>query len=148
MKRILIITSLILFFGCSGQHKKLNRMIEKSTKVEVFVFDKGSVQNGVRAYESSDPARIELFKNYFTDKHTPQYKCGFTGKIVFSSARKDFNLMFTLDPDCTHIAYMIDYNLYTMQLSDKGSEFLKTVTANIPQKPVQQNKENVGEETN
>jgi len=147
MKRAFIFITLIILSGCSGQHKKLNRIIEKATKAEVFVFDKGIDQNGVRAYETSDPARIKQFKNYFTNKHTPQYKCGFSGKIVFSSGRKDINVLFNLDSNCTHIAYMIDYNLYTMKLSEKGLEFLKTVTANLPQKTVQQNKVNINEET-
>ena len=79
MQRAIIFLSLIILSGCSGQHKKLNRIIEKATKAEVFVFDKGFDQNGLRAYESSDPARIKQFKNYFTNRHAPQYKCGFSG---------------------------------------------------------------------
>jgi hypothetical protein len=146
MRKVLFITTLILLAGCSGQHKKLNKIIEKSTRVEVFVFDKGSNQNGAKAYESTDPARIKQFEAYFTDKHTPQYQCGYSGKVVFSSEKKNINIMFNMDSNCTHIAYMIDYNLYTMELSKKGLEFLKTVTANLPQKPVQQQKTETGEE--
>ena len=145
MKRSLIIISLIFLFSCTGQHKKLNRIIEKSTKVEVFVFDKGSVQNGVKAYESNDPVRIKEFKDYFTNKHTPNYKFIYTGKIVFTFGKKDINVMFNMDPASTHIAYMIDYDLYTMKLSEKGLAFLNTVTANLPHNPVQQNKVNNSE---
>ena len=140
MKRSLVIIPFILLFGCSGQHKKLNKIIEKSTKVEVFVFDKGTVQNGVKAYESNDPARIKEFKYYFTNKHTPQYKFSYSGKIVFTFGKKDINVMFNMNPESTHIAYMIDYDIYTMKLSEKGLLFLKTVTANLPQNTVQQNK--------
>ena len=145
MKRLLIIIPFLLLFGCTGQHKKLNKIIDKSTKVEVFVFDKGSSQNGVKAYESTDPARIKEFKNYFTNKHTPHYKYSYTGKFVFSYEKKDINVLFNMNPESTHIAYMIDYNLYTMKLSEKGKEFLKTVTTNLPQNNVQQNKVNSSE---
>jgi hypothetical protein len=148
MKRAYSLLLLIILTACSGQHQKLNRIIENATNVEVFVFDKGLGQNGVMAYESSDPARIKEFKNYFTNKHSPQYKNRISGKIVFSSGKKDLNVLFNLDPDCTHIAYMIDYNLYTMKLSEKGLAFLKTVTANLPEKPIQQNKVSSSEETN
>jgi len=141
MKRFLLLIPFIVLIGCSGQHKKLNKIIEKADKVEVFVFDKGSSQNGVKAYESTDPARIKEFRSYFTNKHTPSYKFSYTGKIVFTTGKKDINVMFNMNPESTHIAYMIEYNLYTRMLSEKGLEFIKTVTANLPQNPVQQNKD-------
>jgi hypothetical protein len=148
MKSKTFLILLILLTACSGQHKKLNKIIEKATKAEVFVFDNGTGQNGVKAYESSDPARIKQFKNYFTNKHTPQYKNGFSGKIVLTFGKKEINILFNLNPECTHIAYMLDYNLYTMKLSEAGLAFLKTVTTNIPQNQLKQNKANPGEETN
>jgi hypothetical protein len=140
MKRTFIIIPLIFLFGCTGQHKKLNKIIDNSSKVEVFVFDKSTGQNGIKAYESNDPARIKEFKSYFTNKHTPNYDFNYTGKIVFTFGKKTFNIMFNKNPQCAHIAYMIEYNLYTMQLSDKGMEFLKTATANLPQNTIHQTK--------
>jgi hypothetical protein len=147
MKRSLIIIPFIILMGCSGQHKKLNKIIDKSTKVEVFVFDKGSSQNGIKAYESDDPARIKEFKTYFTNKHAPNYKFSYTGKIVFTLGKKDVNIMFNMNPESTHIAYMLEYNLYSMKISEKGLAFLKTVTANLPQNPVDQNKNINSEQT-
>jgi hypothetical protein len=147
MKRSLFIIPFILLFGCSGQHKKLNKIIEKSTKVEVFVFEKGTGQNGIKAFESNDPSRIKEFKNYFTNKHAPSFKYSYTGKFVFTYGKKDINVMFNMSPESTHIAYMIDYNLYTMKLSEKGMEFLKTVTTNLPIPTIEQNKGNNSEQT-
>jgi hypothetical protein len=141
MKQSLLLIMLVLIFGCSGQHKKLNKMIEKSTKVEVFVFEKSTGQNGIKAYESNDQSRIQEFKNYFTSKHAPSYQSGYNGKIVFTFGKKNLNVLFNLQPETTHIAYMIEYNLYTRQLSKEGVEFLKTVTTNLPMTPVEHHKE-------
>ena len=141
MKKSLFIIPFIFLFACTGQHKKLNEIIEKSTKVEIYVSVKDSAQTELKIYESSDPVRIKEFENYFTDKHTQNYKYSYTGKIVFKNSEKDVNVMFNLKPESTHIAYMIGFTLYTMNLSEKGLDYLKTITANIPIQPVQQHKE-------
>ena len=148
MKNLSIILVLFMILaGCNNQHNKLNKIIEKADKVEVIVFDNGSQEMGIKAFESTDPQRIRKFKAYFTNKHTPTYKYAFTGKFVFTSGRKSTNILFNLNPESTHIAYMIDYSLYTMKLSDKGLEFLKTVTTNLPKSPVQQDKTSTSEQT-
>jgi hypothetical protein len=78
-------------------------------------------------YSSTKEEDIKLLEGTLKGKSAPNFKCGYTGKIIFHSAsgkeEADFNIT-----SCNHIVYMKGDKLMSRQLSKKSIETLKSLT--------------------
>ncbi|MEZ4938553.1 MAG: hypothetical protein R2799_13265 [Crocinitomicaceae bacterium] len=91
--------------------------------------DNGSMKS---IYESDNQELIEKLESCLKGKKAPNFKCGYTGKIIF--VRKDnteFDAEFNIQ-SCNHIVYMKGERLISHYLKKENIELLKNLTKNKP----------------
>jgi hypothetical protein len=125
---VFIVLILPMLWACTGQHKKLNRIIEQADRVVVVLYDNPGSITGKTVFESTDPDRIKMFMKYFTKKRCSTDNRQFSGRITFYTGNKNTVIEYITQPEYQCVSYSLGYNLYTRQLSADGLEFLKLVT--------------------
>lgn len=79
-------------------------------------------------YISSDPEMISKLKSCLKGRSAPNFKCGYTGKIIFiepdgSQWNAEFNLT-----SCNHIVFMRGNRLISRHLKKESIDLLKELT--------------------
>ncbi|MCB0479709.1 MAG: hypothetical protein KDC84_16190 [Crocinitomicaceae bacterium] len=120
MIRILILSLVISFCHFTSVYSQEYDKVRIETRGE-----NGSMKS---VYESDDQEAIQKLVSCMKGRNAPNFKCGYTGKIVFVKKDKsEYEVEFNIK-SCDHIVYMKGDRLISHYLKQENIELLKNLT--------------------
>ncbi len=113
---------LLAFTVSSCSKSKLEDVIDHTSAMEIRFSD--STGNVIGIYKSNFSGEINLLNKYFTGDETPQFKCGYDGKIILKGSDTT-EVDFSLKNKCQHISFLFEGNVYSEDISLEGIGYLK-----------------------
>lgn len=100
----------------------------KSTIETVEIQSRNEEGRMATVFKTKDPATIIELKSCLKGKPAPNFKCGYTGKIIFyDSNGEKWSASFNLS-SCNHIVYMKGSRLVSKYLKDESIQLLKKLS--------------------
>lgn len=122
---ILAFLSLILIVSsCTGPKQAFS----SSSKVEIWLIYPGDEGSNRVIFSSQDATEITKVAGFISTKDAPMYKCGYSGKMVFTTAANKTEVVeFNFDENCPHAKYMVGDNLKSKVFTQEGIDFVKSL---------------------
>lgn len=101
----------------------------KATSAKIFVYKMvKDTQKKVLAVTLQGKAGAKKALSTVGISKQPQYKCGYHGEIVFYNGTAELvSVEYNLDPSCAHAVYVIGKHLGSLNLTQSGVVYLKTL---------------------
>ena len=116
----------LLGWGCRQRPAELD-FFSEATRVKIFEHRQNDGRmTDTLVFETPYRAEIDKILGFVSTRSTEAFKCGSTGMMVFEFTNKPRAIMeFNLKPECQHVAYTIDNQIFFKELAPEGQTYLK-----------------------
>lgn len=114
-----------LLFTVSCNQFWISGILDRADEAEIQFYSKDSTDNNLSVIRITDADELKKIETFISEKESKQFKCGYDGTIRFkSNGQILIDTEFNLQPDCRHIAFVLNNKVQFRELTEEGEKYL------------------------
>ncbi len=123
-----VICCLLFTFITSCNQFWITGILSRADEAQIQFYNKDSTDKSISIVTIVDKEELEKIESFVSDKEAKPLKCGYDGTIRFKSKGETLiDTEFNLQPDCRHIAFVLNNKVQYRELTDEGYKYLSAL---------------------